>query len=227
MAIRDDILDYIGKHKDQFDTKTPNWNEIYEDIPNEFGWETGEVTDFLHSLGIHPEYYITGYLPYCFFGSSAINKFDIPKNLIGIDNSAFIDCTELGEIDIPNKIKDIGSQAFNGCSSLQKVTMTDSVTFIGDYCFSHCYRLTEINLSKNLSGIMEYTFNDCPGLTTIRLPKSIKEINDYAFKGCYELQNIFYEGTIEDFKNIPIGEGAFEEVPAPGIICSDGIFPLE
>jgi hypothetical protein len=227
MASEQDILNYIIEHKDQFDTKIPDWNKIYENLPNEFGWQTGEVTDFLHGLGIYPEYYIKGYLPYCFLGSSIIHKFNIPKDLVGIDNSAFIDCAELREIDIPNKIKEIGPQAFNGCSSLRKVTMTDSVTFIGDYCFSHCYKLTEINLSKNLGSIMEYTFNDCPELTTIRLPKSIKEINNYAFRGCTKLENIFYEGTMEDFKYLPVGEGAFEEVPAPGIICSDGVYPLE
>ena len=227
MATKEDILKYIEEHKEQFDSKTPDWQKIYKDLPDTFGWETGEVTDFLHDLGIHPENYIKGYLPYCFFGSSNIKTFTIPSNIIGIDNSAFIDAASLIEIDIPNRIEDIGPQAFNGCSSLQKVTMTDSVTFIGDYCFSHCIHLEEINLSNKINFISEYTFNDCASLQTIRIPNSVKEIYDYAFRGCTKLENIFYEGTIEDFKNIPIGEGAFEEVPAPGIICKDGVYHLE
>ena len=227
MIPKQDILKYIGEHKDDFNTPKPNWKKIYGDIPSVFGWETGQVTDFLHFLHIRPENGFEDYIPYCFYGCSIIEVFNKEgRKYTLLEHSAFIEAIHLTEVHLPEGLKEIGPQCFCGCASLRNIDIPKSVTFIGDNAFAHCLKLEEI-IIPNIKSIENGLLTDCSSLKTVRLPKTITDIYSNAFGACNNLENIFYEGTIEEFKKVNIEEDAFYGVPAPGIICSNGVFYLE
>lgn len=67
--------------------------------------------------------------------------------------------------------------------------------------------LEEIEIYDEINGykiveIANNAFENCSILKSVIIPSSIKSINDDAFIGCYLLENIYYNGTIEDWCNI-------------------------
>ena len=68
----------------------------------------------------------------------------IPKGVMAIGESAFLECTSLASVEIPDSVTSIGSSAFWGCKSLASVSIPVSVTYIGSSAFSWCASLKEI-----------------------------------------------------------------------------------
>jgi hypothetical protein len=60
-------------------------------------------------------------------------------------------------------------------------------------------------------------------LTSITFPNSIAAIRDYAFWGCTALTEVFYEGTIAEWKRVSKSEKWIGETIATTIQCKDGI----
>ena len=105
-----------------------------------------------------------------------------------------------------SKLKLIDRQAFDRCSSIKSLILPDSLESIGINAFAECGELEEIVLSQNskLKEIHAEAFVFCKKLKNLTLPTSITSISKRAFFGCSKLKNIFYRGTIEQFKNINI-----------------------
>ena len=127
------------------------------------------------------------------------------KKVSRIAKFAFQHCTELSSVVIPQGIITIDVNAFYGCSNLVSVYIPSSVTSIGTSAFLDCFKLTEIVIPDGVTVIKNSTFGDCNSLTTVTIPNSVTTIEDYAFYGCSELDNVYYEGTAEDWANISIG----------------------
>ena len=78
------------------------------------------------------------------------------------------------------------------------------------------YRVVEIG---------DDAFLDFDMLDTIHIPKSVTHICETAFNGCSHLTFVFYDGTIEEWKQINFNKDqTFAEVRS--VICSDGDFNL-
>ena len=82
------------------------------------------------------------------------------KQVTGITNYAFGNCSSLTSVTIPDSVTIIRFQAFHNCPSLKTVTIPASVTTIGDYAFGYFddeYQKTKIdgfkiNYTKNTAG---------------------------------------------------------------------------
>ena len=82
------------------------------------------------------------------------------KQVTGITNYAFGNCSSLTSVTIPDSVTIIRFQAFHNCTSLKSVTIPASVTTIGDYAFGYFddeYQKTKIdgfkiNYTKNTAG---------------------------------------------------------------------------
>jgi hypothetical protein len=73
-----------------------------------------------------------------------------------------------------------------------------------------------------LSVISDGAFDNCTSLNNIILPNTVKFIENHAFLACYALDNLTYEGTMEEWQNASIDGGAFGYTPLEVVHCSDG-----
>lgn len=129
----------------------------------------------------------------------------IPESVTSIGDSAFSNCANLTNVTISNGVQKIGNYAFSSCAGLTSIVIPDSVTSIGDYSFANCKNLENVALSGNLTKIAEGSFSGCTGLASIIIPESVTSIDDCAFEGCTGLTSI----TIQN-SSIEISDSAFE-----------------
>ena len=54
------------------------------------------------------------------------------------------------------------------------------------------------------------TFSRCVNLKRITIPKSITRIEENAFRGCDSLEDVYYEGTLEEWRKIDIVSEKYE-----------------
>ena len=133
-------------------------------------------------------------------------ELDIPSTLDGytvtkIDNSAFMDCTNLTSITIPDSVTTIDNAAFRNCTSLISITIPDSVTFIGSSAFINCTSLTSITIPDSVTIINLATFLDCTNLTSITIPDSVTIIGENAFYNCDSLISITIPDSVTTIDN--------------------------
>lgn len=151
------------------------------------------LTQLLFEAGLNP---LDGmdYIPSRFLENTNIKNFTIPKHITAIGSCAFKTCFKLENIEIPSSVKSIAKSAFEDCLSLKTVDLSNVQT-IGSRCFYNCKSLSKVILSNKL-----------------------KKIYPSAFYICTSLHNINFNGSKEDWKNIP----NYRYIHLK-IICTDGI----
>ena len=148
-------------------------------------------------------------------------EFTIPNNVTSIAPYAFYVCDYLSSVTIPDGVISIGKFAFYSCGRLTSVTIPDSVTSIGSSAFSYCTSLTSVNIPKNLTSIESTTFCGCD-IASISIPNSVTNIGYSAFNSCEKLESIYFDGTVEQWKNVERGSGWNAYIGAYTIYCTDG-----
>lgn len=83
-----------------------------------------------------------------------------------------------------------------GCSV--PVIAVNKNAFAGHDC------ITDIVLPSGLERIPGGAFSGCSGLRRITIPRKVKSIQEGAFAGCDNLEDVYYEGTREEWKNVNI-----------------------
>lgn len=137
---------------------------------------------------------------------------------IGIQSSAFANCTELIGVELPDTIRYINSYAFRS-SGLKKIHIPGSVEKIGNFAFYDCADMTEmvmdygvvsighdafalsglttVSLPESVTTLRYRAFNDCDDLLTASVPSSITEVEENMFAGCNNLTEVYFpEGVI-------------------------------
>ena len=140
----------------------------------------------------------------CFFMYSigGPTELFIPKNMSNIGEKAFV-CCAFESVTIPENIRIVGNYAFNDCSRLKSAYVKNST--VGGFMFTRCMALTELKLSTNVTTIREHCINYCS-----------------------RLNEITYEGTLDQFKAIS-GYNYLMTAAYSGlkkIACVDGGFTL-
>ena len=107
--------------------------------------------------------------------------------------------SKLAEINIPRSIEYIASHAFDFCIFLKSVKFEEGCQSIGDKCFC-----------------------ECASLSTVILPASLEYIGEEAFKNCYNLTELYYKGTLEEFRNRFNINNIIKGSGIRSIHCSDG-----
>ena len=120
-----------------------------------------------------------------------------------IENSAFLDCSNLRNISLPQGVMQIALFAFNGCSSLVSIEVDDKngvyaskdgVLFTKDGTkllrFPPGRKNREYIVPEGVKSIENSTFEGCKNLQSITLPDGVTSIGDSAFEGCKNLKYI-------------------------------------
>ena len=147
---------------------------------------------------------VTSINDHAFYGCSALKEIVIPHNVSSIAFDAFSNCSSLVKVVIKGAITSISDYTFYKCSSLTEIVMPDSVTSIGRWAFSNCSSLTEMVMPNNITSIGENAFNYCKTLSKMVLSNNITNIEWSAFDNCNNLNEIYFQGTFEEWDNIEI-----------------------
>ena len=160
-----------------------------------------------------------------------LRKVELSSNLRGISDRMFYDCTELLSVLFNNDTSNlafIGAGAFENCRRVN-IRIPQSVTGIAPMAFMGS-GITEIVIPNGVTWnnpdgnrvIADSTFKDCQILYTVEIDKNIEVIENQAFYGCKNLNDIRYNGTMEEWKEIKKGAGWDYDTGDYKVYCSDG-----
>ena len=132
----------------------------------------------------------------------------------------YIDNEPIKEIEISDS--DIFSKArFKYYSWLESIVIK-GVTEIGEAAFAECANLTRVKIESDVVSIGANAFEGS-GITSIEISSSVTSIGSNAFNDCVNLTSLKYEGTVEEWENVTLGECAFTGIQTTEVICSDGV----
>ena len=90
--------------------------------------------------------------------------YSIPKGVVRISDSAFLDCTYLTGISFPDSLKHICYDSFGRCNGLTEVTFGAGLTNLDRFVFFSCRNLKKAVIPSSAT-IDANAFHDCYNLT--------------------------------------------------------------
>ena len=180
-------------------------DSTHNDDSNTYSWSIGGyITQDNASKGI-------------FAQAGNIGTLIIGKDLIGIGNYAFYECTGLNSISFGNGIKVIGNYSFAGCGSLRDVAIPDlcSLGQIGDHAFYSCTNLTKFTLPINVSYVGDYAFAECRFLRDFVMcnygdandRSNLTELGWNVFENCETLSSLTFPANYNEAVDISLVKG--------------------
>lgn len=115
-------------------------------------------------------------------------------------------CDKIKAVVLENGVTSTGDYAFADCKNLVTISMADTVTSVSFGSFYNCPSLEEVTIPENVTIIGYCSFNGCINLKKVTIPKAVKVIDTAAF-GVQNLKDVYYGGTVEEWKNIKVREG--------------------
>ena len=117
--------------------------------------------------------------------------------------------------------------SFGGLKNVTVITMPDSVTSVDAFAWGNNEDLTTVRLSSNLQVLPENLCMGCEKLNNVVIPASVTQIDAGAFGGCTSLSDIKYNGTVEQWSSIVLGQwwisGYVDSTPTDMVTCSNGV----
>lgn len=157
-----------------------------------------------------------------FKSCKGLKKITFPDGLKSIGEEAFRDCYSLTALEIPDSVEKIGPSAFRYCDGLKTVKCGSGVRDYKAQVFRECYELVEADLGENVETLGESLFWRCIKLKTLRLGKNLKKISGDALQNCKELKDIYYPGTMEEWKALKVPGKTDSSIGDYTAHCSDG-----
>ena len=113
-----------------------------------------------------------------------------------IESKAFYGNSDIRAIEIPSTVTSIEEMAFGDCPSLVYIAVDPANKAFTD--------VNGVLFSSDLSRIISYPA--ASGSVSIRIPSTVKNIEAMAFYGCDTLETIIFDGTLNDWGKISIGD---------------------
>ena len=154
-----------------------------------------------------------------------IKSIVIPSTVESIGRFAFEHCNGLQHIALPDGIH-VSDGAFYGCNGLTHAVIPSGISDMSGM-FHRCDFLESAILSQGVTAIADYMFKDCTSLASIRIPESVTHIGEKAFAYCEALSALTYGGTVDQWKQITLGQDWRAYSSLKAVICSDGTVSLD
>ena len=159
-----------------------NFNLIYSDA-EEYEADpeiVGNLTYAFLEAGLDPlklDRVLAYYIPYGYLAFTGIKDFEVPSSIKSVGIKAF-QSSRLDNFICPkdSQLALFGYKAFMNCSDLEEITIPDSVETLGYNCFSFS------------------------GLKRLYIGSGVKELCNNQFDCCLDLEDVTYNGTIEQLK---------------------------
>ena len=102
-----------------------------------------------------------------FINNSTMKGVKIPEKAHTLENSAFMNCTELEVVVSGAAVKKIDMYVFNGCKKLHAIELNDGLVTLGGLCFA-LTNLSEIEIPSSVTEInYPFTVNDDKHFITV------------------------------------------------------------
>ena len=160
-------------------------------------------------------------------GNEELTYLQIPNTVTSINDNAFGDCVALTSVTLPDSLTSIGDGAFQCCIGLTSINIPSGVTSISMETFNGCSALASVTLPEGLTNIGSSTFMDCTSLTSITIPSTVTMIDFEAFNYCEALTDFNFNGTMEQWRAITLGNDWNLKAAFTVVHCSDGDVTLE
>ena len=163
---------------------------------------------------------------YSFAYCSSLSSVSFPDGLEWIGNRAFMDCTALTQVTLPDGLRKLSDGVFLASGLTSQPAWPSGLEEVGSSIYAMCEGLTgtgtlpggtmgdnassmfdDSYISKavvpdGVTRIPNYAFSSSK-LTFVYIPASVTTIDNYAFSGCRKISHVYYEGSEEDWAQIP------------------------
>ena len=124
-------------------------------------------------------------------------------------------------VEIPEDVKEIGGCVFSNMKNIESIVLSAKIHTIGMGAFKGT-SIKEFVIPDSVKNIEPFTFEQCKLLENITIGKSVRSIKMRAFLGCSSLQNIQFNGTIEEFLKISRADSWDSRTGEYIVRCTDG-----
>ena len=125
-----------------------------------------------------------------------------------------------GELVILNDVEEIKTHSCRHNLNLHKVELLETIQVIGQSAFEDCKNIENIKINSRTIGLN--AFINCTNLKSIFLGKNVKSIGQWTFYNDKNIQEVKYDGTKEEWNNIPKNSEWNRNCNITKVICSDG-----
>lgn len=185
---------------------------------------------------------------YAFYKNANLPEVSFPVGLKSIGAYAFSECTTLASAMLPDGLENVGTCAFQKCRQLTAISVPDRAMHIGLHVFAgtayymneenwdagtiyvgnHLLRVTStedgaVVIREGTVHICDSAFVDCNSeLASVTIPAQVTCISADAFNLCRQLKDIYFLGTIEEWRKIDKEENWNLRSRKYVIHCNDG-----
>lgn len=164
-----------------------------------------------------------------FTSNIIITGLEIPEGYTTIGDYAFFNCSKITTVVFPESVNLIEQSAFGHCSKIETITIPGNC-IINNNAFASCTSLKTANI-QNVTIIGNAGFTTCYNMQSVKLGNSLEKIGIIAFFGCNKLEEVYYDGTREQWEAIEKGERCFTasstNISPPILICNDGKYNMD
>lgn len=140
------------------------------------------------------------------FAGKGLSEYAIPEGIVGIENYAFQEETDLVSVTLPESLGFVAGHAFQDCSNIESVkgyhTSSDNkcLVFNGELqAFVARKGITSYHIPAEITKIGDRAFAESD-LEEISMSDNITEIGEYAFSWSYKLKSITLSASIKSFR---------------------------
>lgn len=132
------------------------------------------------------------------FANKNLSQITINKNIVSIEDSAFVNCAKLTTVifaDGGTESLSIGASAFSQTAVTQIVLPARTVE-VGTKAFYKCTALESVTIPAGVSEIAASTFEGCSKLVSVVIPEGVETIGDAAFASCTSLVSVSIPASV-------------------------------